>query len=131
MWSDCINNVFVLSCLGAMFMKPGAVLVEIFPYKYHRSSYVPLTVLFGLHYRSVQNTAPSEGSGGALQSLLASLSTGAPSAQLLRVVSQGACMRDLKCRSYARSRDITMPQSHIDLVLQTMREVETTFLRSV
>jgi hypothetical protein len=109
---------------GLMFMKPGAVLIEIFPYKYHRSTYMPLAARFGLHYRSIQNTAPSEGSGGVLKSLTAALTTGAPSAQLLRVVSQGACMRDLKCRSYARSRDISMPESHLQLVQQVMADVE-------
>lgn len=111
-----------------MFMKKGAVLLEVFPYKYHRTTYYPLSQHFGLHYRSIQNTAPissySESSGlGGLVTSLASAG-GAPSAQLLKVVSQGACMRDLKCRSYARSRDITMPTSHMDLVLQTMGDVE-------
>lgn len=106
-------------------MKPGAVLIEIFPYKYHRTTYMPLAARFGLHYRSIQNPAPAEGSGGLLQSLAAALTTGAPSAQLLRMVSQGACMRDLKCRSYARSRDISMPSSHLQLVLQVMQDVES------
>lgn len=107
-----------------MFMKPGAVLLEIFPYKYHRTSYYPLSQRFSLHYRSMQNTAPIHSGEGGITSLVASLATGAPSAQLLKMVSQGACMRDLKCRSYARSRDIMMPTSHMELVLQTMEDVE-------
>ena len=105
-------------------MKPGAVLLEIFPYKYHRTTYMPLADKFRLHYRSIQNTAPIEGGGSVLQGMVASITTGAPSAQLLRVVSQGACMRDLRCRSYARSRDIAMPYSHMQLVLSTMEDVE-------
>lgn len=109
---------------GLMFMKPGAVLIEIFPYKYHRTTYVPLTARFGLHYRSIQNFAPTPGSDGLLRSIVATISSGAPSAQLLKVISQGACMRDLKCRSYARSRDISMPPSHMQLVLRTMEDVE-------
>lgn len=106
-------------------MKPGAVLIEIFPYKYHRTTYMPLADKFRLQYRSIQNTAPTEGGGSVLQSVVASVTTGAPSAQLLRVVSQGACMRDIRCRSYARSRDIAMPHSHMQLVLNTMQDVES------
>lgn len=106
-----------------MFMRKGAVLLEVFPYKYHRTSYYPLSQRFGLHYRSIQNTAPIDSYSG-LSGFVASLAAGAPSAQLLKVVSQGACMRDLKCRSYARSRDIAMPASHMELVLQTMDDVE-------
>jgi hypothetical protein len=124
----CCTELIVCSycsLIGLMFMKRGAVLIEIFPYKYHRSTYMPLAARFGLHYRSIQNTAPSEGSGGVLKSIAAALTTGAPSAQLLRVVSQGACMRDLKCRSYARSRDINMPESHLQLVRQVMADVES------
>ena len=107
-----------------MFMKPNAVLIEIFPYKYHRTTYVPLAAVFDVQHRWTQNSAPSEGSGSAWKSFIASISTGAPSTQLLRVISQGACMRDLQCRSYARSRDISMPHSHMQLVFRAMEDVE-------
>lgn len=105
-------------------MHHGATLIEIFPYKYHRTTYVPLASQFGLHYYWAQNAAPSEGKTGFLSSLTAAVRTGQPSAQLLRTVSQGACMRDLQCRSYARSRDIDMPPDHVQLVLQVMSDAE-------
>jgi hypothetical protein len=109
-----------------MFMKKGSVLIEVFPFKYHRTTYMPLSRVFGLHYRSIQNTSPNIHSrSSAFANFVSTVSSYTPSTQLLRVISQGACMRDLKCRSYARSRDISMPPSHIEFVAQTMTEVET------
>ena len=107
-------------------MKKGAVIIEIFPYKYHRATYLPLSRVFGLHYRSIQNAAPAAHSSSSFyKNIVSTIDANTPSTQLLKVISQGACMRDLKCRSYARSRDISMPQSHIELVLHTMWQVAT------
>lgn len=120
--------VFFPHCIhtASMFMKNEAVIIEIFPYKYHRTTYLPLSRAFNLHYRSIQNTAPATHSSSNLYTnLVSTIDANTPSTQLLKVISQGACMRDLKCRSYARSRDINMPESHIELVLHTMWEVAT------
>jgi len=109
-----------------MFMKKDSVIIEIFPYKYHRTTYLPLSRVFGLHYCSIQNAAPAvHGSSSFYKNLVSTLDANTPSTQLLKVISQGACMRDLKCRSYARSRDINMPPSHLELVLHTMQQVVT------
>mmetsp|Transcript_31518 Transcript_31518/g.52654 ORF Transcript_31518/g.52654 Transcript_31518/m.52654 type:complete len:811 (+) Transcript_31518:84-2516(+) len=42
----------------------------------------------------------------------------------LEGISLGACMRDAKCRSYARSRDIYMPPSHLRLLRNIMTHME-------
>ena len=106
-----------------MFLKKGAHIIEVFPYKYYRESYFQLAHQFGIHHRWIQNPDPVPSSTywkkkkywGARYSM---------DVQLLRSISQEACMADITCRSFARSRDIDMPDSHIHVVLQTMREIE-------
>lgn len=88
-------------------MKPGSVIVEIFPYKYYRTSYQALARQFGVHYRMQQNTQPT------------SLWT-----QPLRIVSQAFCMHDLNCRSFARGRSVVMTQQHQSFLFRTMQEIE-------
>ena len=70
-----------LYALQLMFMQPGAVLLEVFPYKYFKPSYIPLAESFGLRHRWVQNDEPTS-----------------PSRQWLRFVPQSVCMRINKCR---------------------------------
>jgi len=103
-----------------MFLKEGAYIIEVFPYKYYRESYFQLAHQFGVHHRWIQNLEPVSSS----TSRKYWTSRYSMDVHLLRSISQEACMADITCRSFARSRDIDMPDSHIHLVLQTMREIE-------
>jgi hypothetical protein len=42
-----------------LFMKRGAVLIEAFPYKYYKETYVRLSASYGIHHRWIQNVRPS------------------------------------------------------------------------
>jgi hypothetical protein len=170
-----------------MFLKKGSIIFEVFPYKYFRSTYYPLSLVFGVHYQKMHNPTLSQCSGssnsaaavsdssswisdsgvvgtsvnntfneehaahsrgsitlpgkqqekaktswaqsfaGVLLHSAADTSTGRgnPLADaVLGIVSEGACMRDIRCRSYARSRNICMPESHLQLLQRLLLAVE-------
>lgn len=102
--SDIFLTTHGFQATALMFMRPDAVLIEIFPYKYWKNSYVDLSAQFGLHHRWTQNRVPT------------SLSR-----QILRLIPQNTCMASNRCRSMARGDSIAMPQDHVDLVLNTAR----------
>ncbi len=91
-----------------MFLPPRAHLIEVFPYKYYKSTYVPLAAQFSLQYH-------------ALVSLVASSMR---SGLWLDRVSVEQCMGDLKCRSYARQQTVVMTEKHIEEVVRVIRQVE-------
>jgi hypothetical protein len=174
-----------------MFLKKGSIIFEVFPYKYFRATYYPLSLVFGVHYQKMHNPTLSQCSGssngaaaaavavsdssswisdsgvvgtsvnntfneehaahirgsitlpgkqqekaktswaqsfaGVLLHSAADTSTGRgnPLADaVLGIVSEGACMRDIRCRSYARSRNICMPESHLQLLQRLLLAVE-------
>jgi len=108
-----------------MFLKKGATIIEVFPYKYYRESYFQLAHQFGLTHRWIQNPEPVPSSASSRKYWgYTSSSRYSVDVQLLQSISQETCMADITCRSFARSRDINMPDSHIQLVLHTMREIE-------
>jgi hypothetical protein len=170
-------------CIALMFLKKGSVIFEVFPYKYYRPTYYPLSLVFGVHYQKMHNptlsqcgssngaaavpdssswisdsgvvgnntfneehAAHSSGSttlpgkqdekattswaqsfAGVLLHSATDTSTGRgnPLADtVLGMVSGGACMRDIRCRSYARSRNICMPESHLQLLHRLLLAVE-------
>ena len=50
--TQCFFTFFYSALL---FMKQGAVLIEIFPYKYFKESYIKLSATYGIHHRWLQN----------------------------------------------------------------------------
>lgn len=84
-----------------VFLPEGSVIIEIFPFRYWKPSYVPLAAQFGIHHRWAQNETPTS-----------------PSRWLLRVIPQDWCMDINKCRSHARGDSVAMPRDHIDLVIR-------------
>jgi len=90
-----------------IYMKPGAVLIEVFPYKYWKNSYIALSRQFQIHHRWIQNQEPTSASRFAL-----------------RFVSQSTCMSFNRCRSHARGDSVAMPEDHLQLVIQTAIQVQ-------
>ena len=93
---------------AVIFMKPGSVLLEVFPYKYYKESYFAVAYQFAVHHLWTQNIQPTS-----------------LSAQVLRGVSQGTCMADVQCRSFARSMNVELPPFHMEYILNAMKQVQT------
>lgn len=95
-------------------MRRGAALFEVYPYKYFKRSYFPLSNQFGIHHRYVQNRDPTS-----------------YSAKLwLKDVSLESCMSTFKCRKFARKQDIEMTPSHVQYLVQTMKDIERGILNA-
>ena len=90
-----------------MFLRPGAALVEIFPFKYWKNSYVDLAAKFGVVHAWAQNQAPTS-----------------MSRFILHLVPQAWCMSSNRCRTLARGDDVLMPPDHLQLVIKTAKSVE-------
>ena len=92
-----------------MFMKKGSVLFEVYPYKYYKRSYFPLTAQFDVHHVFVQNVDPTS-----------------LSAQMwLQNVPLEECMKTFQCRKFARKQDIDMTPSHMAELLHVVHQVES------
>jgi hypothetical protein len=90
-----------------IFMKRGAVLIEVFPYKYFKESYLKLSASYGIHHRWLQNSQPT------------SLSR-----QGLRFISQKNCMNQRRCRSHARGDSIQVTTLDLYFILNVTQAVQ-------
>jgi len=89
-----------------MFLRPGATLVEIFPFKYWKNSYVDLAAKFGVVHAWAQNQAPTS-----------------MSRFILHLVPQSWCMSSNRCRTLARGDDVLMPPDHLQLVVKLAKSI--------
>lgn len=96
-----------------LFLPPGAVLFEVFPFQYFKNSYKALCNQVGIHHRFAQNSHPN------------SLSR-----YPLYLVPMDSCMKMRRCRSYARGDSVSMPDDHIDLVVEALLDVENGMLHA-
>lgn len=85
-----------------MFLKPHSMVIEIFPYKYFKRSYIQLSSKFSIqhHWIQLNYSQPAED-----VDLLNQMGQ-----KMLYFVDQKDCMADLKCRSYARSRNLKLQE---------------------
>jgi hypothetical protein len=90
-----------------IFMKRGAVLIEVFPYKYFKESYLKLSASYGIHHRWIQNIQPT------------SLTR-----QGLRFISQKNCMNQRRCRSHARGDSIQVTTPDLYYILNITQAVQ-------
>ena len=104
--ADLFLTTHGFQATALMFMKPGAVLLEVFPYKYWKNSYIDLCGQFGIHHRWIQNQSPTS-----------------MSRHVLRIVPQSVCMQFNRCRSHARADNVAMPPPHMEFLLKTARQV--------
>lgn len=79
-----------------IFLRPGALVIEIFPYKYFKPSYFPLYTALDLKHVWFQSTKVSS--------------------RYLQGVSLEACMKNKACRSYARHQDIYLEVKEVNLI---------------
>lgn len=86
-------------------MKPGALLFEIFPYKYFKPSYIPLCQTFQVHHRFLTVDAPVSWNR-----------------QYLRVISTKDCMKDIHCRSHARGDFVSLTDAQIRQIVDTLTD---------
>ena len=85
-----------------MFLPPSSHLI---------ATYVSLATQFSLQYRALVSLRASSVSSGLW---------------LQGVASGGVeqCMRDMRCRSFARRQSVCMTEAHVQEVLSVMGEVE-------
>ena len=105
--ADLFLSTHGFQATALMFMKPGATLLEVFPFRYWKDSYVALCAQFGIRHRWIQNQSPTSWSRN-----------------FLWLMPQSVCMQFNRCRSHARADNIAMPPSHVQFVLDTVREIE-------
>lgn len=95
-------------------MPPKSLLIEIFPYKYFKSSYFHLARSFGIEHRWFQAATPtSQLMSGALLGM-----------EKEGVISLEACMKDQVCRSYARSLDIELTEKDLNAIANVILSFE-------
>lgn len=81
-----------------MLVRRQSAVIEIFPYRYYKPTYVTLAAVLQLRHLSVMNEEPTSWSK-----------------QILRVIpSVETCMKYLRCRGFARSDDVHI--THADIV---------------
>lgn len=89
--ADILLTAHGFQSTALLLMKPGAMLIEIFNFKYWKIGYQPLAIEYGLHHRWLQNSMPTS-------------FTRLP----LYFVSQKWCMINLRCRRFSRTDDIRL-----------------------
>lgn len=99
-----------ISCdrVGLLFMKKGSTILEIFPYKYFKPSYVDLAPTYGVHHRMIKIDHPTTWEHYALY-----------------FISRETCFKIRKCRSFARKMDLQLTEEHIQSVVNIAREIES------
>lgn len=90
-----------------LFLKPGAVLFEVFPYKYFKPSYLLLSLQYGVHHRWTQSLRPT-----SFNRLY------------LKLLSQNMCMKYNKCRSHARGDSIELTDTDISRIAEAAKDVQ-------
>lgn len=86
--------------------------MEIFPYKYYKESYFPLSQQFNVQHRWTQNNRPTSWSR-----------------MILNLISQERCMESLRCRSYARADNVALNENQEAAILKTIEEIEVSLMQ--
>ena len=92
---------------AVLLLPPGATVIEIYPYKYYKSSYVDLTKQLRINHIWSQNTKPTT-----------------TSREMLRLVSQEWCMSINRCRTHARGDNVLVTEAQMKLIYNTLKSVE-------
>lgn len=105
--TDIFLTTHGFQSIGIIFMRPGSVIFEVFPYKYFKPSYSRLSPQFGVKHQWVQNQNSQSWSR-----------------YYLRFISQDTCMKNKRCRSHARGDNVTLNDNDMKLVLQTAKDID-------
>jgi hypothetical protein len=80
-----------------MFLPPGAMVIEIFPYKYFKPSYFPLAERFQINHYWFQSKYKSS--------------------WILDYIGLETCMKDSFCRSFSRNQDVELSFDEINAII--------------
>lgn len=112
--ADVFVSAHGFQCTSLIFIKPGATFIELFPYKYFKTSYALLATSMGIRHRYLINTAQS----------LHPITWTSPMFGVLQLVSLNSCMAEFKCRKFSRKQDVVMEETHHHLLLAEMARIE-------
>lgn len=95
--ADVFVTTHGFQSMALLFMKPGSVIFEVFPYKYFKNTYASISQQYGIHHFYSQSKKPYS-----------------KSRLVLSYISQEFCMSSIKCRSFSRGDDILIsPENDI------------------
>lgn len=94
--ADVLLTTHGFQSTGILFMRLGALIYEVFPYRYFKIGYQELASEYGVAHSWTEAQSP------------ASLSRA-----VLRLTSTEACMKSRKCRSFARKDDVRLSDSQL------------------
>ena len=106
--ADIVITSHGFQCITLLFMKEGSLLLEIFPYKYFRTTYLDLSLTFGINHKWIQMQQPSS-----------------ITRNILRFISQDKCMNSGFCRNFARKDNIYLTQNEITDIVNTIVHYES------
>jgi hypothetical protein len=111
--SHLLHNVDILltphgfQSMLLLFLPRPAILFEIFPYKYYKRGYGPLSGEYGKHILIFPYVAHVSSSiSGIIHSGVMSPATLWHTRYLLRYIKTAVCMQWKHCRGYARNQDV-------------------------
>jgi hypothetical protein len=88
-------------------MKPRSTIIEIFPYKYFKPTYVNLAPTYGIHHRMIIIDHPTTWEHYALY-----------------LIQQETCYSLRRCRSIARKMDLLLTPAQLLSITYISREIE-------
>lgn len=101
--ADIVITSHGFQCTALLFMKEGSLLYEIFPYKYFRTTYLDLSLTYGVNHKCIQMQQPSS-----------------ITRSILRLIPQDKCMNSGLCRNFARKDNIYLTQNEITDIVHTI-----------
>ncbi|KAJ1414041.1 hypothetical protein B484DRAFT_435051 [Ochromonadaceae sp. CCMP2298] len=170
--ADMLLTAHGFQCTALTMLKPGAALMEIFPYKYYKRSYVFMSQHFRLRHICAKNPSLTTALGSdtlgpglfvdtdiwtdlnnsdsetrtrktdakdvewqkarpQFKNLRQSPYSIGLAERLLDLVTQEDCMKNMRCRSYARGRNVGFTRRHMQMTLDTMVALERDVLLAV
>jgi hypothetical protein len=100
--ADVLLTAHGFQCVGLLFMKPGSLLIELFPFNYFKIDYKYLASEVGIQHHWLQARTPH---------------SRALSLRLLSLLPQWLCMRSVLCRRVARADNVRVSAGHIDTIV--------------
>ena len=91
-----------------MFLKPGKLVFEVFPYRYFKRGYGPFAKEYGIYHAAVMSPATT-----------ASRSSGL--ATLMDMILTMDCMDNKFCRGWARSDDVMLTHHGVQRLEQALK----------
>ena len=107
--SHILNDVDVLvtphgfQSILLIFLPRTSLLFEIYPFRYYKPAYAPMSIEFGVMHGKVMSPP-----------------TRWDTSLILRHLETSTCFKYKSCRSYARSQDVVLDQDRIDMLVDAI-----------